>query len=82
MSTATLAALTDHDLLAELDEVERTIARSCTFERRIDLSGRPLVVVSADLLALAEREHVITEEFKRRRAGLSTIHNPIGRRAA
>jgi len=80
MSTDTLAALTDQDLLAELDEVERTIARSSTFERRTDPLGRGLVVVSTGLLALAEREHVITEEFKRRRSGFCTLQNPIGRR--
>ena len=70
--SAILSTLTDHDPLAGLDEVERAIARSYAFEQRNDVAGRRHVVVSADLLALAEREHAITEEFKRRRTGLST----------
>jgi len=62
-----LAALTEQNLLAELDAVERAIARSSTFHRWIDAAGRPQVRVSPDLLALAEREHHITNELKRRR---------------
>ena len=61
-------------------KVERTIAGSSTFERHTDALGGRLVVVSAGLLALAEREHVITEEFKQRRTRFSSLHNPIGRR--
>ena len=62
-----LASLTDADLLSQLDDVERSIARRFALERRTQTSAHDLLVLSASLLALAEREHGITEEFKRRR---------------
>jgi thiamine biosynthesis lipoprotein ApbE len=62
-----LAALSVQDLLAELDAVERAIARSSTFHRWIDATGRSQIRVSPDLLILAEREQHITTELKRRR---------------
>lgn len=62
----TWAARTEQDLLAELDEVERAIARSTAFDRHAGaggLRGR----VSQELLDLAEREHRIVAELSRRR---------------
>ena len=49
------ASLSQHELLAELDIVERAIARTSTFERRTDELGRTRVRVSPELFALAER---------------------------
>jgi hypothetical protein len=61
------ASMSQHELLAELDMVERAIARTSTFERRTDELGRTRVRVSPELLALAEREHLIVAELRRRR---------------
>jgi hypothetical protein len=60
------ASMSRHELLAELDIVERAIARSSLFDRHTDEGGRTRVRVSAELLALAEREHLIVAELRRR----------------
>ena len=57
---------TADDLLAELDEVERAIARSRAFCRRTDAGGATQFRISPELLALAEREHSIVGELRRR----------------
>jgi hypothetical protein len=61
------ASMSRHELLAELDNVERAIARTSAFDRRTDEVGRTRVRVSRELLALAEREHLIVAELRRRR---------------
>jgi hypothetical protein len=61
------ASMSRHELLAELDNVERAIARTSTFDRRTDEVGRTQVRVSRELLALAERERLIVAELRRRR---------------
>jgi hypothetical protein len=61
------ALMSQHELLAELDIVERAIARTYTFHRRTDEVGRTQVRVSRELLALAEREYLIVAELRRRR---------------
>jgi hypothetical protein len=61
------ALMSQHELLAELDIVERAIARTYTFDRRTDEVGRIQVRVSRELLALAEREYLIVAELRRRR---------------
>jgi len=65
---------TEHDLLRELDDVERAIARSGTFYRWTDPTGGTRVQVSPALLELAEREHLIVAELRRR-------HQPVPRAA-
>jgi hypothetical protein len=60
------ASMSQQELLAELDIVERAIARTPTFDRRTDELGRTRVRVSPELLALAEREHLIVVELRRR----------------
>lgn len=55
------------ELLAELDSVERAIARSRAFRLRTDEAGLTHVQVSAELMALAEREYQIVTELRRRR---------------
>ncbi|HEX6759753.1 MAG TPA: hypothetical protein VF086_15300 [Propionibacteriaceae bacterium] len=62
--------MSQHELLAELDTVERAIGRTSTFDRRIDEVGRTRVRVSRELLALAEREHLIVAELRRRQVQL------------
>ena len=52
-------ALTEQDLLLELERVEQAIARSTTFIRWVDTAGRSQVRIAEDLLTLAEREHAI-----------------------
>ena len=64
------ASMSQHELLAELDTVERAIGRTSTFDRRIDEVGRTRVRVSRELLALAEREHLIVTELRRRQVQL------------
>jgi len=59
--------MSQHELLAELDIVERAIARTYTFDRRTGEVGRTQVRVSRELLALAEREYLIVAELRRRR---------------
>jgi hypothetical protein len=60
-------SMSQHELLAELDIVERAIGRTSTFDRRTDEVGRTRVRVSRELLALAEREYLIVAELHRRR---------------
>jgi hypothetical protein len=62
-----LDSMSQHELLAELDAVERAIGRTATFARRTDEVGRTQVRVSRELLALAEREYLIVSELRRRR---------------
>jgi hypothetical protein len=62
----TVAAMTEQDLLAELECIESAIARS-TWRQRTDATGRPRGLVDADVLALAEQEHVVASELRRRR---------------
>ena len=64
--------LTEQYLLLELERVEEAIARSTTFTRWMDAAGRSQVRVGEDLLALAEREHAIIQELRRRRRSAST----------
>jgi hypothetical protein len=59
-------SMSEHELLAELDIVERAIGRTSTF-RRTDEVGRTRVRISPELLALAEREALIVAELHRRR---------------
>jgi hypothetical protein len=59
-------SMSQHQLLAELDIVERAIARTSAFDRRTDEVGRTRVRVSRELLALAEREYAIVAELRRR----------------
>ena len=60
-------SMSQHELLAELDIIERAICRTSTFDRRTDQVGRTRVRVSRKLLALAEREYLIVAELRRRR---------------
>jgi hypothetical protein len=60
-------SMSEQQLLAELDTVERAIGRTSTFDRRTDEVGRTRVRVSLELLALAEREYLIVAELHRRR---------------
>ena len=62
-----IAALTEQDLLVELERVERLIARSTTLSRWVDSAGRSQIRISHDLLALAEREHALVAELRLRR---------------
>jgi hypothetical protein len=66
-----MTGLTEQYLLLELERVEQAIARS-TFTRRLDADGRSRVKVGDDLLALAEREHAIVQELRRRGRVAST----------
>ena len=59
-------SLDQHELLAELDRIERDIARTRTFEHYVDVTGETRVQVSPELLVLAEREHLIVAELRRR----------------
>jgi hypothetical protein len=61
---------TEPELLRELEDVERAIARSTTFYRWTDPRGGTRVQVSPALLELAEREHLIVAELRRRRRQL------------
>jgi hypothetical protein len=64
-------SMSQHELLAELDIVERAIGRTSTFARRTDEVGRTRVRVSRELLALAEREYLIVAELRRRQVQLA-----------
>jgi hypothetical protein len=64
-------SMSQHELLAELDAVERAICRTSTFDRRTDEVGRTRVRVSRELLALAEREYLIVAELRRRQVQLA-----------
>ena len=59
-------SMSQHELLAELDIVERAIGRTSTFDRRTDEAGRTRVRVSRELLAWAAREYLIVAELRRR----------------
>ena len=61
----TITALTEQDLLLELERVEEAIARSTTFTRWVDEAGCTQLRISEDLLALAKREHAIVQELRR-----------------
>jgi hypothetical protein len=60
-------SMSQEELLAELDIVERAIGRTSTFDRQTDEVGRTRVCVSRELLELAEREYLIVAELRRRR---------------
>lgn len=60
------AALSRDELLVELDSIERAIACSHTFHLCANEAGRTQVRVSPELLALAEREHHVVAELRRR----------------
>ena len=61
-------SMSQDELLAELDIVERAIGRTSTFDRRTDEVGQTRVSVSRELLALAAREYLIVAELRRRRS--------------
>ena len=63
---------TERSLLQELERVERAIARCSTFTRSVDAEGRRHVRIGKDLMALAEREHAIVQELRRRGRSAST----------
>ena len=69
----TITALTEQDLLLELERVEHAIARSSTFTRRFDAEGRSHIKVADALLALVEQEHAIVQELRSRRRMASTV---------
>ena len=62
----TWTSLSDDELLTELNSTEQAIARSRTFSMRTDTAGQTRALVSPELLALAEREHQIVGELRRR----------------
>jgi len=64
-----LAHCADDELLTELDDLERQLARATAASRRPDASGRARVQVDAELLALAERQHLVVQDLRRRRRG-------------
>ena len=66
-----LDSMSQHELLAELDAVERAIGRTAAFDRQTDEVGRTQVRVSRELLALAEREYLIVAELRRRQVQLA-----------
>lgn len=66
----TLDSMSQHELLAELDIVERAIGRTSTFDRKTDEVGRTRVRVSQELLALAEREYQILAQLRHRQMQL------------
>jgi hypothetical protein len=63
-------SMSQHELLAELDIVERAIGRASAFDRRTDDVGRTRVRVSRELLAWAAREYLIVAELRRRQVQL------------
>ena len=67
-----ITGTTQLSLLLELERVEQAIARSSTFTHWDDAGGRRHVRIGEDLLALAEREHAIVQELRRRRGSAST----------
>ena len=64
-------SMSQHELLAELDIVERAIGRTSTFDRWTDDVGRTRVRVSRELLAWAAREYLIVAELRRRQVQLA-----------
>ena len=63
----------EDELLAELDHLERAMARGIAASRRDEPSGRSRVRVGEDLLALAGREHAVVEELRRRHQAASAV---------
>jgi hypothetical protein len=63
-------SMSQDELLAELDIVERAIGRTAAFDRRTDDVGRTRVRVSRELLAWAAREYLIVAELRRRQVQL------------
>jgi hypothetical protein len=63
-------SMSQQELLAELDIVERAIGRTAAFDRRRDDVGRTEVRVSRELLAWATREYLIVAELRRRQVQL------------
>jgi len=61
------------ELVAELDHLERAVARGLVASRRAEPSGRSRVRVGENLLALAAREHAVVEELRRRHAVASAV---------
>ena len=68
---STITGMTEPHLLLELERVEEAIARSITSTRRTAAGGLSHLEVDKDLLALAEREHTIVSELRRRRRAAS-----------
>ncbi|HSU34322.1 MAG TPA: hypothetical protein VLJ88_01555 [Propionibacteriaceae bacterium] len=60
------ASLSQRALVSELDNIERAIARTRAFHTYTDGTGRTRARVSPELLALAEQEHLIISELRRR----------------
>jgi hypothetical protein len=67
-----ITRLTEQFLFLELERVEEAIAQSTTFIRWVDAGGGTHLSIGEDLLALAEREHAIVQELRRRRRSAST----------
>ena len=66
-----ITRLTEQSLLLELQQVQKAIARGGTVTYRVDAAGRTQVRIGEDLLALAELEHAIVQELRRRRGSAS-----------
>jgi hypothetical protein len=64
---STWASFDRHELLRELDTIERAIARGSALNRYLDEAGQTHLRISPELLALAEREHLVITELRRRR---------------
>ena len=54
------------ELLTELDGLERAIARSRTLDLYVDATGRSTTWLRPEVLALAEQQHLIVTELRRR----------------
>ena len=65
--------LSHDELIAELDSTEQAIARSRTFHHYTDAAGRHRARVSPELLELAEREHEIVTELRRRHRAATLV---------
>ena len=63
-----ITQLTEQHLLLELEQVHGAIARSIPFTRSADAAGRSQLRIGENLLALAEIEHAIVQELRRRRS--------------
>ena len=73
----TMTGVSDQDLAQELEGVEEAIARSSSFTRWRDADGRSHIKVGDELLALAEREHDIVWELRRRRRTAATARAAV-----
>lgn len=73
MPAPDVSALTDRELIADLDRVERAIRSTTTYVSDGSAAGR---VVSPELLALAEREEEVTAELRRRRTAPLDVSIP------